>query len=400
MDARFIARCIVHAIGVVLALGIAARTPAAAATLPAGFTESQVASGLASPTAMQFAPDGRLFVCQQGGRLRVIKNGALLPTPFVTLTVNSLGRARPARRRLRSGLRNESLCLRLLHGDHADRSQSHQPLHRQRRRRRPAARSSSSISTTSAAPPTTTAARSPSARTGSSTRPSARTPTARTRRRWRTCSAKCSASTRRHDPHRQSVLHHGDRPQSRDLGARAAQPVHVRVQPEPAGDVHQRRRAEHVGGDQRRSSPARTTAGPRPRAPTERPALRRAALRLQRTVERRLRDHRRRLLLAAERPVPGRLRRRLFLRRLLRRLDLPGSIPMPATPSRNFASGIASPVDLKVSDDGAPVLSRARHRARRPASCYRIDYGAGAPAITTAPCEPDRRGRGTGRRSA
>ena len=51
---------------------------ARAATLPTGFTESAVASGLASPTAMQFAPDGRLFVCEQGGRLRVIKNGALL----------------------------------------------------------------------------------------------------------------------------------------------------------------------------------------------------------------------------------------------------------------------------------------------------------------------------------
>src|SRR5206468_7454416 len=40
---------------------------------------------------MAFAPDGRLFVCQQGGQLRVIKNGALLPTPFVTLTVDSAG---------------------------------------------------------------------------------------------------------------------------------------------------------------------------------------------------------------------------------------------------------------------------------------------------------------------
>ena len=50
-----------------------------AATVPTGFTEALVASGLASPTAMQFAPDGRLFVCEQGGRLRVIKNGALLP---------------------------------------------------------------------------------------------------------------------------------------------------------------------------------------------------------------------------------------------------------------------------------------------------------------------------------
>ncbi|MEP6820167.1 MAG: PQQ-dependent sugar dehydrogenase [bacterium] len=62
-----------------------------AATLPTNFVESQFASGFASPTAMAFAPDGRLFVCQQGGQLRVFKNGALLATPFVTLTVNSSG---------------------------------------------------------------------------------------------------------------------------------------------------------------------------------------------------------------------------------------------------------------------------------------------------------------------
>jgi glucose/arabinose dehydrogenase len=62
-----------------------------AATLPPGFTETVVASGLASPTAMAFAPDGRLFVCQQGGQLRVIKNGVLLPTPFVSLPVDPSG---------------------------------------------------------------------------------------------------------------------------------------------------------------------------------------------------------------------------------------------------------------------------------------------------------------------
>ncbi len=65
--------------------------PAQGATLPSGFSEKLMASGLASPTAMQFAPDGRLFVCEQGGRLRVIKNGALLAAPFVTLTVASAG---------------------------------------------------------------------------------------------------------------------------------------------------------------------------------------------------------------------------------------------------------------------------------------------------------------------
>src|SRR5436190_10646771 len=65
---------------------------AIAANLPTGFTEVQVGGNLSgSPTAMAFAPDGRLFVCQQGGQLRVIKNGVLLSTPFVTLTVDSSG---------------------------------------------------------------------------------------------------------------------------------------------------------------------------------------------------------------------------------------------------------------------------------------------------------------------
>jgi glucose/arabinose dehydrogenase len=61
------------------------------ATLPSGFAETRVATGLASPTAMTFAPDGRLFVAQQGGALRVIKNGALLTQPFLTVSVDSAG---------------------------------------------------------------------------------------------------------------------------------------------------------------------------------------------------------------------------------------------------------------------------------------------------------------------
>src|SRR5213596_751051 len=62
-----------------------------AATLPSGFVETTVASGIASPTAMAIAPDGRIFVCSQSGALRVIKNGVLLATPFVTLSVDSVG---------------------------------------------------------------------------------------------------------------------------------------------------------------------------------------------------------------------------------------------------------------------------------------------------------------------
>src|SRR6266704_3254531 len=64
---------------------------ASAATLPSGFSESVVANGISSPTAMAFTPDGRLFICQQGGQLRVIKNDALLAAPFLTVTTDSTG---------------------------------------------------------------------------------------------------------------------------------------------------------------------------------------------------------------------------------------------------------------------------------------------------------------------
>src|ERR1051325_11729519 len=59
--------------------------------LPDGFIERRVAEGLTGATAMAFAPDGRLFVCQQDGRLRVIKDGVLLDEPFATFEVDSTG---------------------------------------------------------------------------------------------------------------------------------------------------------------------------------------------------------------------------------------------------------------------------------------------------------------------
>jgi glucose/arabinose dehydrogenase len=86
----FQARLIAMAITCCL-LMMATNAATNAATLPNGFTETLVATGLLPPTAMDFAPDGRLFVCLQTGQLRVIKNGSLLPTPFVSLTVDSLG---------------------------------------------------------------------------------------------------------------------------------------------------------------------------------------------------------------------------------------------------------------------------------------------------------------------
>jgi glucose/arabinose dehydrogenase len=62
-----------------------------AQTFPTNFQRVTVASGLVSPSAIEFLPDGRVLVCQKGGQLRVIKNGSLLTTPALTLSVNTSG---------------------------------------------------------------------------------------------------------------------------------------------------------------------------------------------------------------------------------------------------------------------------------------------------------------------
>lgn len=61
------------------------------ATVPGGFEDVPIATGIAAPTAMAVAPDGRIFVTQQGGAVRVIKDGSLLPTPFLQTAVSSEG---------------------------------------------------------------------------------------------------------------------------------------------------------------------------------------------------------------------------------------------------------------------------------------------------------------------
>jgi putative heme-binding domain-containing protein len=58
-------------------------------TLPDGMKAEIVATGLTGATALEVAPDGRIFVCEQTGALRVIKQGRLLPEPFVKLTVDA-----------------------------------------------------------------------------------------------------------------------------------------------------------------------------------------------------------------------------------------------------------------------------------------------------------------------
>ncbi len=60
-------------------------------TLPTGFAETPVVDGLTRPTAMALAPDGRLFVAEQDGQLRIVRDSQLFGAPFVSLTVDSVG---------------------------------------------------------------------------------------------------------------------------------------------------------------------------------------------------------------------------------------------------------------------------------------------------------------------
>ncbi len=55
---------------------LGAAVPAAAATLPPGFSEQIMVSGLTRPMDVAWAPDGRMFVIQKDGRLLVVPPGS------------------------------------------------------------------------------------------------------------------------------------------------------------------------------------------------------------------------------------------------------------------------------------------------------------------------------------
>ncbi len=65
--------------------------PSVAHALPARFAQSVVARGLDRPTAMAFLPDGRLLVTEQGGKLRIIKQGRLLTIPYLSVRTTDAG---------------------------------------------------------------------------------------------------------------------------------------------------------------------------------------------------------------------------------------------------------------------------------------------------------------------
>jgi putative heme-binding domain-containing protein len=56
-----------------------------AVTLPENFVVEPIADSLSACTAIDVAPDGRVFLCEQTGALRVVRDGKLLDEPFVRL---------------------------------------------------------------------------------------------------------------------------------------------------------------------------------------------------------------------------------------------------------------------------------------------------------------------------
>ena len=63
------------------------------ASTPPDLKTDVVARGLDTPWAIDFAADGRIFITERVGRIRVIKGGRLLAEPWMTLEVAAVGEA-------------------------------------------------------------------------------------------------------------------------------------------------------------------------------------------------------------------------------------------------------------------------------------------------------------------
>jgi glucose/arabinose dehydrogenase len=50
-----------------------------------------VVKGLDTPWAIDFATDGRIFITERLGRVRIVKNGQLLDEPWITIDVAPVG---------------------------------------------------------------------------------------------------------------------------------------------------------------------------------------------------------------------------------------------------------------------------------------------------------------------
>ena len=56
-----------------------------------GYAAELITGDLINPTAIQIAPDGRIFISEKSGTIRIMENGVLLQTPFLDLDVDEYG---------------------------------------------------------------------------------------------------------------------------------------------------------------------------------------------------------------------------------------------------------------------------------------------------------------------
>ena len=92
--------------------------PAGASTLPTGFRDSVVLSGLTNPTVLQFAPDGRIFVGQKNGVIKVFQSLTDTHPGHVadlSTEVDDYLGSRLARHGIAARLPDQSVHLRALH---------------------------------------------------------------------------------------------------------------------------------------------------------------------------------------------------------------------------------------------------------------------------------------------
>jgi len=77
--------------GLILALllPMSSARPAAAQggfNMPDGFLQDTIVVGLELPTSFAMAPDGRIYVAEKSGKVRIVQDGQLLPDPFIDLS--------------------------------------------------------------------------------------------------------------------------------------------------------------------------------------------------------------------------------------------------------------------------------------------------------------------------
>jgi glucose/arabinose dehydrogenase len=69
-----------------------ASAPRASAAPPGNFQTSLViGDGLDGSSGFEIAPDGRIFILERAGKIKIVKNGQLLPTPFADLPSEDTG---------------------------------------------------------------------------------------------------------------------------------------------------------------------------------------------------------------------------------------------------------------------------------------------------------------------